>query len=118
MLVLRREQSKILSDDVRERAIKQYVHEKFPAKSERLGGRFGAVVESAVKRAGHYGLTAYQDVLRYAILTVVLGENFEERPDLDWAAEILADRTSPLSHRRAGRLYRTAIRHLKEERSA
>jgi hypothetical protein len=75
--------------------------------SEYWAGEFaeigdGAVDEfigNAIGRAGRHGFVRDVDVGRFVNLTLLLGEEFDEDPDLPWAAEILASSTLHPQHK-------------------
>jgi hypothetical protein len=52
-------------------------------------GEVQEIVEDAVERAAHYGFVRDVDVGRFVNLTVLLGDEFDEDPEMTWAAEIL-----------------------------
>src|SRR5438132_10790134 len=118
VLVLRSELLRILDEDLRVSSVKTFLQERFPIEWYAAGDQVSAMIENSIRRATAYGLLAYQDVLRYCVLTLVIGEHFEKSKDYSWAGEILTDVDSPLAGKRASRVYNTAVRQLREtERS-
>ena len=114
MLVIRPEQMRTLAEDLRLRSLRAFLRTRFPEEWSAAGDRVSSSVENAAARASAYGFREYQDVLRYCILTLLIGDCFEDAPNYSWAREILDDRDSPLAGKRAARLYNTAVRQLRE----
>ncbi len=48
-----------------------------------------ALVKERAEAAGRYGFTGQRDVYRFLNLSCYLGTDFERRPDLEWAVELL-----------------------------
>lgn len=93
MLTIRKEQMAVF----REPAINDYVkrtvvhlNERFPEKCEALGEpKVRELIRYGIGRAASYGITAEGDVRRYIDLMLMFGPDFDQDPELPWAASIL-----------------------------
>lgn len=64
----------------------------FPSESASLGqGGVRWMIRRGVERAPSYGITTERDTCKYIDIMMVFGRDFDVRPDLPWAAEILND---------------------------
>lgn len=84
-----------LSDDAApkfERRVLEFIKRFLPQQSDELGVEGGRVLIAAgIAKARTYGLVQERDVVRFIILTMALGNDFEEHPALRWCKEILQD---------------------------
>ncbi|MEO6409386.1 MAG: hypothetical protein ABIO45_11630 [Burkholderiaceae bacterium] len=98
MLRLTIEQVELLDAFVQSRhasGIGSVLAQAFPALTARLADRFGAFVEAALTQGRRFGIEHPIDLAGYAGLWCVWGAGFEDKPGLEWAAEILADPSRP-----------------------
>ena len=94
MLVIRAEQMRALADARRkqfaDRAV-AHVRENFAGLFEALGEAGArAVVAAAIRKGDHYQLTAEHDYFRLLNLVMLLGQEFDMRPEYGWAHRILS----------------------------
>lgn len=93
MLTIRKEQMAVF----REPAINDYVkrtvvhlNERFREQCEALGeAKVRETVKYGVQRSASYGVTTEGDVRRYIDLMLMFGPDFDQDPELPWAASIL-----------------------------
>jgi len=75
-----------------------------------------AQVLSCAPRCAAYGLEEEEQILQFAAVTLLLGEDFDSDPDYVWAGEILRD--PGLSAEERGALLVAVAELLVEERDA
>src|SRR5262249_1313243 len=94
MLQLDAEQARRLRQIQAERGTRRVtglLAQGLPAIAGRLGDRYAALFEHAVKLAAGHGLTHSLCLARYLACWFMLGAEFESRPGFEWARAILAD---------------------------
>jgi hypothetical protein len=93
MLVIRKAQMDTFdaySRDAFKQRMLQHVTVDFPARTGELGARgVQRVVESSIAKGVDYGIAGEDDLQGFIDLSVELGPDFEEEPEMDWAKQIL-----------------------------
>jgi hypothetical protein len=110
MLTIREEQMAVF----RELAINDYVkrtvvhlNETFPEKCEALGEeKVRETVQYGVQRSASYGITTEGDVRRYIDFMIRFGPDFDQDPELPWAASILNNQAIRNPTTKINRLYK------------
>ncbi len=110
MLTIRKEQLAVF----REPAINDYIKrtvvqliECFPEKCEAMGEpKVRETVKYGVQRSASYGITSEGDVRRYVDLMVMFGPDFDQDPQLPWAASILNNQAIINPTTKVNRLYK------------
>ena len=98
----------------REPAINDYVkrtvvhlNESFPEKCEALGeAKVRETVKYGILRSASYGISTEGDVRRYVDLMVKFGPDFDQDPELPWAASILNNQAIINPTTKINRLYK------------
>jgi hypothetical protein len=113
MLILRSEQIEACSapvlDAFVERAV-AHVELYFPDQHRALGeAEVRRAVRHGIARADRHRLETERDILRFVTLMFVFGRDFDEDPELPWAASILG--SSDGATLRTSRLQTEALRH-------
>jgi len=86
-----------------------------PGAAETPGDRdLARLAETCVARSRARGLTSETAIIKYANLTLVLGEAFEEKPQTAWAASYFDDDGVPDPDQRMDRVYEEMVRRLEE----
>lgn len=93
----------------------EHLHEFFPAECGEVG-RAGvrSLVEYAAERAEAHGFTTDAEICQYAQIAFVLGQNFDQDPDLPWAQAILEPRPADPDIA-IYELHKAAVAHLTSE---
>src|SRR5712691_6941904 len=93
MLVIRKAQMDTLDAYSRaafRRRMFQHVAADFPKRAAELNPEgVQRLIEASIAKGVDYGITSEEDLQSYIDLTVELGMDFEEQPDLEWARQIL-----------------------------
>jgi hypothetical protein len=106
MLTIRNSQMDTLAAALRQQCLMESLCELFPGDwADAASAPLERFVRGSMARASAGGFTG-DDVLAWAALEHVLGEDFPARPEHAWAAELLADRSMPRT---------VAIQRLREE---
>src|ERR1700679_3091383 len=87
VLVIRKEQFQLLTDSVEVKfaaELAAFLRERMDSPSS---SELSELTRHVIARAGFWDIRAESDVCKYAILSLVLGADFDQR--LPWAAEIL-----------------------------
>jgi len=99
MLRIRKKQFSKLSETVFQgfidRAVK-HLKKAWPRECDSAGEK-GVIdsIEVGVKKAEEYGIRAERDVIRYIDVMYLLGHDFDNNDDTEWAGRILEDCTLP-----------------------
>jgi hypothetical protein len=93
MLVIRKEQMKVLSEYVRnsfEKSAVDYVEKKHPEKFAEMGESYTrTLVRFGIGKASKYDIHAQEDILRFISLMVTIDQGFDDLDEMSWAREIL-----------------------------
>ena len=93
MLTIRQAQMRALQKASWSRLIVEHVYECFPDKCKGLTRtEVRQFTERAAAQARKYGFSTLTDVQQFVDLAMVLGENFESRPEFSWTLEILNEK--------------------------
>ena len=104
MLRFRKEQMDVLSEYMRhsfEKRMVEHIAEEFPDKyrkmqdPERGDAKVHELVREGMGKAEGYGLTSERDVALFIDVMVRVSPDFDQRPDMDWACEILKSDSVP-----------------------
>lgn len=68
-------------------------------------------IDHGIARAASYGIIGERDVCLYLDLMVAFGRDFDQDPNLPWAAAILNDDAIPAPKQRINRLHDAALAH-------
>jgi hypothetical protein len=113
MLTIRDVQMLSLERDAQRRSLVEHVRKYLPDVCEGLRpSDLSAAIDRHVARASGYGFTAYKDVEQFTVLTMSLGEGFENRDEFAWARAILKDRHPARAPFRATWLFDRIVKQL------
>jgi hypothetical protein len=121
MLIIRRQQMKILDDYVRRTFIERmvaHVERFFPASIREMDAAdLRKTIRKEIEHAGRHGFVAQRDVCKFIDIVFALGRDFDENPEHVWAREILDEPEGADAPERMKRLTEAAISHLNRENS-
>jgi hypothetical protein len=116
MLVIRNSQMKALERAFQTERMVSHMWRCFPTRCERLGqSRVREVARRGIEKGAYYGFTRLADLQQYTDLTLVLGDNFESKPEYAWTRDILLDHNPAARDFRATWLYDNVVQRLKEK---
>src|ERR1035438_2811932 len=105
MLTIRKEQMAVFSEPAINDYVKRtavHLKERFPEKCEALGEpKVHETVKYGIQRSASYGITTEGDVRRYIDLMLTFGPEFDQDPELPWAASILNNKALINPHRKS-----------------
>lgn len=92
-----------------------HLNKFFPEQCEALGqADTRDAIRYGIARAAAYGIESERGVCKYIDLMFAFGRDYDVDDDLPWAAGILADETITDPKERIEKLYRTALRRIRE----
>jgi len=93
MLTITKEQMAVFRDPAVDDYVKRtvvHLNESFPAKCAALGeAKVRETVKYGIQRSASYRISTEGDVRRYIELMFMFGYDFDQDPELPWAAQIL-----------------------------
>lgn len=93
MLLIRPEQILVFEHERLRAWLTAYLIRSYPVQSQNCD--LSALVNSGLRQAAELGLTAPPDIRKLVHVCFLLGPDFESRPDLQWAADILRNDELP-----------------------
>jgi len=116
VLTIRKEQMKVLSDDMRPSLVDplaSHLRGYFPGQCEILGDTpLRKTIELGLENAARYDLLSEREVFLYLSLMFMLGSFFDADLQLPWAAPILNKSRFPDGHAKVQALYDAAMDYL------
>jgi hypothetical protein len=120
MLTIRKEQLEVFRGPAVDAFVKRVVthlNECFSEKCKSLGEpKVREMVKYGIQRSASYGIGLEKDVSRYIDLMMTFGPDFDQDPELPWAASILNNRALINPTTKVDRLYK-AVKKQEARRS-